>query len=349
MTSTCDYEFEPGREYVIYARRTEDGLWTTSLCSGTKPVEEAAADLEYVENIPLAEPTGRVYGTIERTMTDPADRTAAVNVPALGIPVALVSADRRFTIATDADGKLDVQVPPGDYTVSPVVTQAVRAYGAPQQVSVPARGCAPVYFSLVANGRIEGRVVTRDGRPVPRVSVDVIPADLPAGQRPESHTTAPSGRTDESGRFAVDPILPGRYVVAVNARSGPQLSSPYATTYFPGVNRTAARAIELGDGERQTGLTIVVTPLEETTVSGRVTFDDDRPVVNANVTAAPVDHKGTITSSATTDNSGAFQLRVLSGVTYVIRTGTRTPEDFKRETVLLVGADNGAVRFTIRR
>ena len=78
MMSTCDYRFQPGQEYVIYARRTQDGRWTTSLCSGTKPLEEAAADLEYLENIPLAEPIGRVYGAIERTLPDPSGPTTAI-------------------------------------------------------------------------------------------------------------------------------------------------------------------------------------------------------------------------------------------------------------------------------
>jgi hypothetical protein len=57
--SSCDYNFEPGRQYVIYARRTDDGRWTTSECSGTKPIERAAADLEYIARIPAAPATGR--------------------------------------------------------------------------------------------------------------------------------------------------------------------------------------------------------------------------------------------------------------------------------------------------
>ena len=36
------------------------------MCSGTKPLEEASADLDYIATIPSAEPTGRVYGTVER-------------------------------------------------------------------------------------------------------------------------------------------------------------------------------------------------------------------------------------------------------------------------------------------
>jgi hypothetical protein len=66
-------------------------------------------------------------------------------------------------VTTDADGKLDVQVPPGDYTITPVVPETIRVYGAPFRTSVHARGCAPVQFSVVSNGRIEGRIVQRAG------------------------------------------------------------------------------------------------------------------------------------------------------------------------------------------
>jgi hypothetical protein len=72
--SSCDYNFEPGRQYVIYARRTDDGRWTTSECSGTKPIERAAADLEYIARIPAAPATGRVYGSIKRMSEFPRPR-----------------------------------------------------------------------------------------------------------------------------------------------------------------------------------------------------------------------------------------------------------------------------------
>jgi carboxypeptidase family protein len=350
MISTCDYDFKMGRQYVIYARRTADGRWTTSMCTGTKPIEDAAADLDYIASIPLAQPTGRVYGSIERTLVDATDRTTPRSVPATGVSVALTSGSNRVTVATDSEGKLDVQVPPGEYTIAPVVPQTIRVYGAPIRVSVPGRGCAPVHFSLVTNGRIEGRVIREDGTGVPRVSVDLVPADSSDERRLESFTTAPSGTTDESGRFRVDAILPGRYLVAVNARFGPRLVSPYATTYFPGVARKDARAIEIDEGERKTGFTIVVTPLAETTVSGMVVLADDRPVADASVTAVPVDHVGTITASAKTDSSGAFQLRVLTGVSYVIRVSAPTTNGFRQtETVVFVDQEKEGVRLSIGR
>src|SRR5687767_15686110 len=37
-SSLCGYQFREGREYVIYASRTEDGRIATSICSGTTPL-----------------------------------------------------------------------------------------------------------------------------------------------------------------------------------------------------------------------------------------------------------------------------------------------------------------------
>jgi len=273
-----------------------------------------------------------------------------LTVPAAGVRIALTSEGNRLTVTTDSEGKIEVQVPPGEYTIAPVLPLSVRVYGAPLRASVPARGCAPVYFSLTSNGRIEGRVVRQDGTPVPRASVDVIPAELPPDLRPDSFTAAPSGTTDENGRFTVDAILPGRYLVAVNARFGPRFFSPYLTTYFPGVARQDARGIEIGEGERKTGFTIVVTPLAETTLSGVVAFNDDRPVTEANVTAAPVDHRGMIMGSSKTDSSGFFELRLLTGISYLIRAGIRTGDGFRQaETVVFVDEQKDGLRLSIPR
>lgn len=347
--STCDFEFDAGRRYLIYARRTADGRWTTSICSGTKPVDEAAEDLEYLATIPTAQPTGRVYGTIERTIVDPLDRTTWKTVPATGVTLSLANDSNRLTVKADAQGRVDVQVPPGEYSIAPVVPETVRVYGGPPQASVPARGCTPISFSLYSNGRIEGRVVHEDGTPVPWVSVSMIPADFPKDRRPESSTIAPGDSTNESGRFAIDAILPGRYVLAINARLGPTLSKPYAATYYPGVARDRTEPIDIADGERKTGFTIVVRPLAATTVSGVVLFEDNRPAANARVTVWTVD-QGNLLSHADTDHTGAFKLPVLTGLAYNIRATLRAEAgEHRAEATVFVDQEKEGVRLSIRR
>ena len=256
--NSCEYVFRPGDEYIVYASRTADGHWTTSTCSGTKPLAEAKADLEYFASLPAAEPIGRLYGTIQRTILDDSDPLKTRNVPAAGVAVSLSTGSRRMTATSDAGGRLNVQLPPGDYTVAPVVPDSVHVYGGPKEVTLVARGCAPVSFSLISDGQIEGRVVLDDGSPVKKVTVGVIPVTLPEGTRtPVSFTIAPIATSDAQGHFRIDAILPGTYFLAVNPH-GQYGSSPYPTTYFPDGGRDTAIAIDVGDGERKTGYTIIV-------------------------------------------------------------------------------------------
>ena len=147
--------------------------------------------------------------------------------------------------------------------------------------------------------------------------MDVIPADVPLDQRFAAFRSTPSGSTDESGRFAVVTSR-GRYVLAVNARLGPRLVSPYATTFFSSGKRQEAREID-SEWSAQDGLNIVVRPLAETTISGVVLFDDERPAADAFVTATPIDHEGMSIGATTTDRGGAFEVRVLAGITYSSR------------------------------
>jgi hypothetical protein len=283
-------------------------------------------------------------------VADPTDPSRTTNVPAASVQITLVSGTNRLSTTTDKEGKLDVQVPPGEYTIAPVVPETVLVYGAPHKTSVPARGCAPVDFSLTANGRIEGQVARSDGTLLIHVIVDVVPADLPAGERPDSFTTSRTGTTDEHGRFSVDAILPGRYVVGVNARYGPQRAAPYLPTYFPGVGRQDAHVVEMGDGERKTGFTIVVNPLPATTLSGVVVFDDDSPVAGANVTAEPVDRQWTLVESARADSSGAFELPLLAGVSYRVRAWLQTEHGpRKAETVVHVEKQTEGLRLSFAR
>jgi hypothetical protein len=347
--SSCDYRFEPGRRYVIYAKRTADGRWSTGSCTGTKPVEEAAADLDYFAGLGNAAPTGRVYGSVDRMILDPNDRTRIRSVPADGVPVTLTSGVKEISITTDGEGKLDVAIPPGEYVVAPVVPPTIRVYGDRRPMSVAARGCAPVRFSLIADGRVSGRVVDHDGRGVPRISVDLIPIDSPDGRPTDSGEVSPSGMTGADGHFEVGAILPGRYFIAVNARFGARLDSPYAPTYFPRGDRDGATVIEIDEGERKSGFTITVRPLPDTTISGRVLTVAEQPVADADVTIWSTYSRGMVIASAKTDSAGAFQARVPGGLAYRLLATARTPAGVRQgETVVTVTPQMPGVRLTIR-
>jgi len=48
---TCGYPFAPGTQYLIYAHQSPYGL-ETDVCTRTRPVTDAAADLAYLQTIP---------------------------------------------------------------------------------------------------------------------------------------------------------------------------------------------------------------------------------------------------------------------------------------------------------
>ena len=89
---------------------------------------------------------------------------------------------------------------------------------------------------------------------------------------------------------------------------------------------------------------------EKRTGAGVVVFDDDRPVAEANITAAPIDHPGVIMGSTRANSSGAFDLRLLAGVSYLVRAGIRTESGFRQtEATVYVDQQLEDLRLSIER
>jgi hypothetical protein len=327
MTSSCDYQFEVGEQYVIYAQRTPSGRWTTSQCAGTKRLAEADADLDYFAELFRSPPDARIYGSVTRIVRDRAVSSGVGEVPAPGVKLALSGPSGDVTITSDAAGTFDVRVPPGQYSLVPLVPESVKVYGGGGGASVPAYGCARVRFSFTPNGRVQGRVVRPDGTPAQDASVDLVPADEPFDPSAGS-SWAPSTTVDRQGRFVIDALMPGRYLLAINARHGPRQISPYAPSYLT-ARDGERQVLTVGDGESLTGVNLVVTPLTETTIAGHVAFADGRPPAEANLVAVPISHRGAVAGSTKANGTGDFELRVFSGLTYVIRAGVSTPGGYR--------------------
>jgi hypothetical protein len=331
MGSSCDYQFEVGEQYLIYAQRTPSGRWTTSACAGTKRLTEAGAALDYFADRFRSSPDARIYGSVARIVRDRDDPAGVGQVPAPGVKVALSGPSGRFTITSNAAGEFDVHVPPGDYSIAPVVPASVKVYGSPARTSLRAYACAPVRFSLTPNGRVEGRILLPDGAPAVEASVELVPANEPFdGAR--SSSLGPATTVDREGRFVIDAVMPGRYLLAVNARLGPRAISPYAPSYL--VTRSGEpEVLTVGDGERVTGFTLVVTPLTDTIVTGEVVFADGSPAADADIAAVPVTHRGAVAGSTEAMTTGHFELHVFRGLTYLVRAGVPTPAGYRTTEV----------------
>ena len=119
--SSCDYRFKDGGQYLVYANPQPDGSISTSTCTRTKPLRNAAADLAYL----AGEGTPGVSGTVRGALQF-YDRKR----PADSIKVVLERPDgeRLFQIeARRFDSFAMYPVPPGVYALSVLLNESDKA------------------------------------------------------------------------------------------------------------------------------------------------------------------------------------------------------------------------------
>ncbi|MGI8545458.1 MAG: hypothetical protein ACR2MD_18535 [Aridibacter sp.] len=61
--TTCDFDFKIDETYLIWAYRTDDGKLTTNICSPTKLLKNAKAELKFLENVDKNQEPLRICGT----------------------------------------------------------------------------------------------------------------------------------------------------------------------------------------------------------------------------------------------------------------------------------------------
>ncbi len=108
----CGYPFRRGSTYLVYAHRTKDGGLTTNICSPTKLLDKAGADLAYFKEAEKPSSGGRVYG-LAQFETKGSDLK-----PAKGVTITLTGGSKPHATVTDAEGKFEfTDLPVGEYAV----------------------------------------------------------------------------------------------------------------------------------------------------------------------------------------------------------------------------------------
>lgn len=322
----CGYWFKRGERYVVYAHGDAKKGYGTSICTRTRPVADATEDLSYLRQLPPKGTGGRLYGIVAKPNYDAAAGEAdGVERKPIGLPGITVTAKHarggKLTAVTDAEGNYEFNaLKPGEYEVqADLPDYYYRDEYSVRKLHIADRGCGIEHFAAIVNGRVSGRVVDAEGKAVSGIEVGLVSADVEEVYSPfREHGT---DYTNDEGRFEIERMPPGRYLLGVNLENSPNAEHPYPRTYYPGVaGRAEASVIEIGLGQKQSVRELRLPPrIIERTVQGVVVWPDGTPAGGADVHMTHINRPGySVNGWPKADAQGRFTLTGLDGETYFV-------------------------------
>lgn len=356
----CGYVFERGATYLVYAHRgaKDDPKLYTGICSRTRPLADAAEDLDFLRSS-AGRPAGvTVSGRVEGLAGGPGGEGPRGLAGVAGVRVTVEGEGGRRELVTDARGRYGVSgLRPGKYKVAVRLPEALTADRPEREFQVADRGCAVTDFEVTHNGRISGRVSDAEGKPAANLSLVVVDAE---GKNPEFRYGRHE-RTDGEGRYKFKGLPPGRYLLGLRLAGAPQPSDPasdYPPTYYPGVARAEdAEVVELKAGEESAGRDLRLPPrLAGAVVRVRVLWADGSPAANALVIYYEVAGGGPGPSRAErADARGELTLKAHAGAVYHVEArrdwtpgaGARRAEQPERSEPLTLNVSAPAETVTL--
>lgn len=236
----CGFDFETGKDYLVYADSIDGGILFTSICTGTAPLEEAGPALRLLRGDPpsaddlldpqsyyrkyssqwmgkvcgrLTKPDGRPLGKAQVEMSQVRDEPLP---PKTASDPNLSKPDGSFCVAYISPGKYLLTAQDYDYHASfrwmgyyPGVTKHSEAL--PIEVKAGAN-LSDLQFTVQKQSlyTVRFRVVTSDGSPLPwrNLGVAIDSPDRDPLAYHESHGV------NEDGSYTLGLIPPGRYFVS---------------------------------------------------------------------------------------------------------------------------------------
>ena len=315
----CGFPFVTGRSYFVYASRSKDGVLQTNICSGTKGLAAAQTDLAYARQVAHGDERVGLYGRVERLVRPSLDEyLKATDLGGVSVTIE-GPAQQRFTAVTDAKGRFSVAGHlEGNYTVRAATPEGLPEI-APQQVTVEAGKCSGVILKSDGLASLAGRVTGLSGRPLSAVQVKLV------SEHDTEILDSEEVRTSKDGRYLIEHIPPGSYVLAVNPKgTADELEAPYPRTFFPraGSAKDAERIVLRAEETRELPDFEIAPPAAARTITGVVRWPDGRPAAGIEI-SLNVDHCGRIEQ---TDAEGRFKLTGYEGYSYTLTAVTITKD-----------------------
>lgn len=304
----CGYSFQPGEAYLIYARGDKAGRYSTGICNRTRPLSQAAEDLDYLRTTARTPSNlGVLRGIVVRTDTNYGG--ASQRNPHPGIRVVVRGKGVQEERQTDANGRYELLLPPGEYEVKAEAPEGLYATTLLPVQLRNARGCAEANISLASDGRVRGRVVDARGQPLAGLPVELVTRVFYGFTRAGQPVA-----TGTDGTYEFTRVPPGTFYVAFDTLRRDLSRRVQERVFAPGtLDPAAAAAIVLAPAERVTAADLVLPDAAGAVrLAGQVRTPDGQPVEGARVylRVAPPTSIFFFGPPAVSGQSGEFALMV---------------------------------------
>jgi hypothetical protein len=299
-------------------------VWAAFTCSRSGSVRYRAGDMKYLENVSKARGKTRLSGMLVQYITAAVEDEEAKNNLLSGYKISIKGNNgKNIELKTDKDGFYEIyDLPPGKYKITPEKISGYKLFWGESpdgvEVEVKAGSHTERDFTFSIDNHIRGRFFDAGGKPLKDVCVRLRPA---RGNPMRGFYEADC--TDADGRFEIEGIPAGIYVIVVNEENEISARQPFGTFYYPGaLKRKDAALISIGAGDYRDDLIITAPETAEVvTLSGVLLFEDGKPAADESVEfyaekEAGEDNKKEKSredSRAGTGKDGRFTIRILKG------------------------------------
>ena len=312
-------------EFLFYAQapKNDQEFWSLLNCGRSKAVSLATEDLLYLDNTSKRRGKTRISGKYGN------DRNQDVVVAHRRIRI--VSDEKAYEIFTDDNGVFEIyDVPPGRYRLEPEIpegwridrwflrlnssTAALLKSPKSVQFDVETKKHISINLGFEPDNAVEGKLVGPKGDPLAKTCAYL--------RRPDDDMNMVRGDTrtacaDANGRFRIESIPPGHYVLVLNQDGLAKGVAPFPRVFYPGTTELEkATTITVALGQTLKDIDVVVPAMLDTvTVEGVLLFSDDQPVASQYVHFEGIEKPGILGwASAETDEQGRFSLKIIKGL-----------------------------------